>query len=147
MKRETQRVATHILRNKSTGWLRARIAAKRRSTDRKHPRKQIDSWTKAGRKKSAQLFHFFLCLRMVSALRPAAMSCLAYHTPDILRHCFFKSRYAFRQSSYIAWVRRPARAAFLPLAISSVLGNGFSTLDINAPVGKMTQLLRFMQLT
>src|SRR5262252_4245331 len=48
-----------------------------------------------GRKNSAQLFHFFICLRIVSALRPAPMRCLAicceYHTPDILGVAFSSS--------------------------------------------------------
>ena len=52
--------------------------------------------------------YFVKCLRMVSGARPAAMPCLAicceYHTSDMLRRCFFKSRYAFCQLSYIARV-------------------------------------------
>src|ERR1700737_1368133 len=89
------------------------------STDRKRWGKQIDSGAKVGRKNSAQLFHFFMCLRMVSALLLAAMPCFAicceYHTSVILRRFFFKSRYAFRQASYIACVSsfRASRLALL----------------------------------
>ena len=63
---------------------------------------------RTGRKNSAQLFHFFICLRMVSALLRGVMPCFAicceYYTSVILRRFFFKSRYAFRQASYIACV-------------------------------------------
>src|SRR3984893_16762852 len=57
--RETQRAAAHILWNKSTAWLvrgSPPSGGGRGSTYRKHQRKQMDSWTKVGRKKSAQLF-------------------------------------------------------------------------------------------
>jgi hypothetical protein len=122
MKRETQRAATQILRNKSMAWLARtslRSGARGGNTHRKRQRKQMDGGTKAGRKNSAQLFHFFMCLRMVSAFLLAATPCFAicceYHTSVILRRFFFKSRYAFRQATYIACVSsfRVSRLALL----------------------------------
>src|SRR5262245_9697519 len=63
---------------------------------------------RAGRKNSAQLFHFFMRLRIVSASQPAPMSrlaiCCEYHTSVLLGRCFLKLWYAFRQRSYLACV-------------------------------------------
>jgi hypothetical protein len=106
--------------NQRLGWrASSRSGVRDGSADWSRRRKQIDSWTKSGRKKSAQLFYFFMCLRMVSALRPFAMSifaiCREYHTSNILWRFFFKSRYAFLQASYIACVSsfRASRLALL----------------------------------
>ena len=73
-----------------------------------------------GRKNFAQLFYFFMCLRMVSALAPLAISnlaiCREYQTSDFFRAFpFFKARYALRQLLYMPWVlilRASRRALF-----------------------------------
>lgn len=106
---DKRHAATEILAsNHRLGWCEHRHAgvAALRVDYRKSGGKQRDSGSKTGRKISAQVFHFFMCLRMVSALRPSAISplaiCCEYHTSDIFGRRFFNSRYAFRQRSCLA---------------------------------------------
>ncbi len=69
----------------------------------KHCALQGDSARQVGRKNSSQLFYRVMCLRIVSALRPWAMSNFAtlceYHLSDIPGRRFFSARYSFRQLS------------------------------------------------
>ena len=94
---DKRHAATEILAsNHRLGWCAHRHAgvAALRVDYRKSGGKQRDSGSKAGRKISAQVFHFFMCLRMVSALRPSAMSplaiCCEYHTSDIFGRCLLQ---------------------------------------------------------
>ena len=64
----------------STAWMAREVlrSGKRDGNlQKKTLRKQRDSAEGIGRKHFAQLFYFFMCFRMVSALRLEAISCFA----------------------------------------------------------------------
>src|SRR5207245_2159787 len=77
-KSDTQQAAAHIPQDKSTAWLAhasPRRGAHGGSTGKKRWRKQIDSWKKSWAKKfRPTFFHFLMCLRMVSVMRPFAIT-------------------------------------------------------------------------